>query len=80
MKTKKYIAVLILLIVLVLVIPIPTSPMKEGGTRVYAALTYKVVKWHRLYDDGKIYVKTKVYLFPNNYLSIDDLFEKEMNN
>jgi len=80
---KKKIIAIIIIIIIVIVIPIPTSPMKDGGTRVYCALTYKVVEWHRFYggdSDGepKQYDKTSVYLFPNNFLSIDELWKIEM--
>lgn len=75
---KFFIVILILIIVLVLVIPIPISPAKDGGSRQYAALTYKVVKWHHLYGEDQLYSETKVYFFPYNFLSLDDLFEREL--
>ena len=83
MNVYKKIIAIIIVIIIVIVIPIPTSPMKDGGTRVYCALTYKVVEWHRFYggdSDGepKQYDKTSVYLFPNNFLSIDELWKIEM--
>lgn len=77
-KKKAFIAVLIIMIVLILIIPISIGPAKDGGTRQYAALTYKVVKWHHLYGEDQLYSKTKVYFFPNNFLSLDDLFEREL--
>ena len=56
--------------------PIPKSPYRDGGTREYSALTYKIVDWNRLTDDG-VYKATKVYWFPNNFKSIDDLWANE---
>ena len=56
--------------------PIPKSPYRDGGTREYSALTYKIVDWNRLTDDG-VYEATKVYWFPNNFKSIDDLWANE---
>ena len=56
--------------------PIPKSPYEDGGTREYSALTYKIVDWNRLTTDG-VYEATKVYWFPNNFKSIDDLWAYE---
>lgn len=67
------------MIVLVLVIPAPSSSARDGGTRTYAALTYKVVKWHHFYGDEELYSETKVYFFPSNFLSLDELFAREQN-
>ena len=59
-----------------LFVPVPKSPCNDGGTREYAALTYKIVNWHHLTDDG-VYDATKVYWFPDNFKSIDDLWAEE---
>ncbi|SEK84827.1 hypothetical protein [Ruminococcus albus] len=77
---KKIITSVIVLVLLILFLPIPRSPLKDGGTREYAALTYKVVKWQRLTTDEKyssLYGKTSVYFFPDNRKSIDELWEME---
>lgn len=71
---------LALILLLILVAPIPTGTAKDGGTKTYTALTYKIVKWHRLYDDGKVYDETKIYFSPDNFLSLDELFEGEHSN
>lgn len=76
MKKKIWIPIVIVLIA-VLFIPIPSGVYKDGGTREYTALTYKVVDWNRLTDDGSTYSATKVYFFPNNLRSIDNLWYKE---
>ena len=76
---KKNIFILILATVLllaVLFVPIPRSSAKDGGTREYSALTYKIVDWNRLTTDG-VYDATKIYWFPNNFKSIDDLWAGE---
>ncbi len=75
---KKILLVILLLAVLiaVFVIPIPKGPYRDGGTREYAALTYKIVKWKRLTDDG-VYEKTRVYFLDECYKSIDELWENE---
>ncbi|MBR5314385.1 MAG: hypothetical protein IKU45_03105, partial [Clostridia bacterium] len=74
---KKIIIACIVILLLVLFIPIPMGVMKDGGTRVYSALTYKIVDWNHLYDYGQTYSKTKIYPFPMNFLSIDSLLTKE---
>ena len=43
-KTRLWIAAGVLLLI-ILFAPIPGSPCKDGGTRAYSALTYKIVKW-----------------------------------
>ena len=76
--TKKIIftAIAIVLLLAIFFTPIPKSPYKDGGTREYSALTYKIVDWSRLTTDG-IYDATKVYWFPNNFKTIDDLWAYE---
>ena len=75
MKKKIWIPIVIVLIA-VLFIPIPSGVYKDGGTREYTALTYKIVKWNRLTGDST-YDKLCVYLFPNNFRSIDSLWTRE---
>lgn len=83
MKKKVLIAVLVLILAAVLFVPIPGPMYRDGGTRCYMALTYQVVKWRRFLaedtSDGEIacYQKTSLYLFPNNFKSIDELWELE---
>lgn len=76
MKNRKLIIGIIIIVLLVLVIPVPAGVLKDGGTRVYQALTYKIVKWNRLTDMGT-YSNTRVYPFPKSMLSIDELWELE---
>lgn len=73
---KKIITAAVILVLLILFVPIPKGPSKDGGTRYYDALTYKVVKWQRAVD-GEIYKKTSVYFFPDNFKSIDELWAME---
>lgn len=76
---KKYWVILAVVLLALAVIPIPTGIYKDGGTRVYQALTYKIVDWNRIYtDDGNgIYHKTRVYLIPHCWRSLDSLWERE---
>lgn len=79
-KTVKTTILIVLLIVLISVVPIPTGVYKDGGTHTYTALTYIVVEWHRLSGNGDIYENTSVYWLPNNFKTLDELWEKEQSN
>ena len=76
MKKKAVIILIIVSLVAVLFTPIPTEVYKDGGTRVYSALTYKIVDWNRFAGEST-YSKTRVYFFPTNFKSIDALWELE---
>jgi len=80
MKKRIFAGIAMAVIVLtVLFAPMPVGPAKDGGTRQYCALSYKVVAWRRLYDDG-LYEATKVYWFPDNFKPIDELWAYEEGN
>lgn len=76
MKKKIWIPIVIVVLLAIFVIPIPSGVYKDGGTREYTALTYKIVDWNRLTEDTT-YDKTSVYFFPYNFKSIDDLWYYE---
>lgn len=77
MKKKAVISIILsLLFLAVLFVPIPMGQMKDGGTKVYSALTYKIVKWRRIYADEQ-FIATKVYFGADAYKSIDELFSME---
>ena len=83
-KTKKkiskkiWIPVAVLGLLAVLFVPVPVGVMDDGGTRVYSALTCKVIEWHRMLGMGEDYYDaTRVYVFPNNFKSVSDLWETE---
>lgn len=75
---RKIVIICAIILILILVIPMPISPLRDGGTREYVALTYKVVDWHAFYDDDKILDKTSVYFFPDNFSSLTELREREL--
>jgi hypothetical protein len=74
MKKKIWIIIVILL---VLITPIPGGTYKDGGTKEYKALSYRIVVWNRLMDVDGFYHKTSVYWFPDNFKSIDELWKME---
>jgi hypothetical protein len=70
MSKKKKLTILLIAIV-ALIFPIRMT-LRDGGTVVYNALTYKVIVWHELnltYEDD---YKTGVdfYIFPMNFKSV----------
>lgn len=76
MKKALWISLTAILALALLLIPIPRGPYEDGGTREFVSLTYRLVKWNRITDNGP-YQVTKVYWFPNNFKSLDTLFESE---
>ncbi len=83
---KKKIAIVCLAVVLlaaVLFTPIPIGPARDGGTRQYSALTYKIVAWNRITDEldkeGQPikYQKTSIYWYPDSQKSIEELWQSE---
>ena len=86
MKKKWMIAGLALIaLALVLFLPIPQGVCEDGGTRVYAALTYKIVVWNKIMDEvdenrepvHHFYRRTTVFWYPDNQKKIDALWELE---
>ncbi len=78
LSKKIWIPVVVLLLLAVLFVPVSVGGMDDGGTRVYSALTYKVIKWHRMMGMGEDYYdSTKVYVFPKNFKSVSELWESE---
>lgn len=73
---KKRIWIILIVILALLFVPIPTGVYKDGGTRTYTALTYKIVAWNRM-TGYSTYNETKVYWFPYNFKSIDGLWYYE---
>lgn len=80
MKKKIIIPIVIIVLLLVLFLPIPSGVYKDGGSRSYTSLTYKIVSWHRIDGANRIYDETKVYFFPKNFKSLDELWELEKQN
>ena len=75
-QTKFIISAILVFILLVLFVPVPTGTYKDGGTRMYTALTYKIVRWSVLLDNAK-YKKTSVFLFPDNFRTYEELWNIE---
>ena len=67
----------VLAIGLILFFPVPKGSYDDGGSREYEALTYKIIRWNRLTDNG-VYHKTRIYWGADKRLPIDDLFAREV--
>ena len=80
MKKKILIPIVIVVLLLVLFVPIPSGVHKDGGSRSYTALTYKIVDWNRITYYDSVYDDTSIYFFPNNFKSIDELWKIENQN
>lgn len=79
MKKKLIIIISCVALLLVLFLPIPSASYDDGGTREYKALTYKIVDWNVISDDG-VYEKTRFYVGEEAYTSINALWYKESEN
>ena len=84
-KTSKIICLICAVVLLaVLFVPFSVNYYEDGGTVKITALTYSVVKWEKLMggpigEDGvmlymETYENTCVYLFPNNFKALDELW------
>ena len=74
MKKKIRIVIIIIIVLLILFFPIPKGHL-DDGSRVYSALTYKIVKW-KYYDEKEGWGHTTfVYWFPDNFKNINELRE-----
>ena len=76
MKKKVWIFTIVILLA-VLITPIPTGILRDGGTRTYTALTYKIVNWQRLLDNGSRYECLRIYWAPNSFRSLEELWQME---
>ena len=81
---KKVLTVIIIVVLLILFLPVPNPNgfYLDGGTKDYYALTYRIVVWNKITADGSEdgfykYHKTSVFWFPDNFKSLDDLWEIE---
>ena len=74
---KKKVLIICAILLLILIIPIPAIQSKDGGTKRYEALTYKIIAWQHDCGD-KIFEKTCIYFFPDNRLPVGELLDREM--
>lgn len=74
--------IIVLALVIVLFVPFGYRSYDDGGTQKFTSLAYAVVKWNRYESDwssGEMkldkYENTSFYIFPDNFKSIDELWE-----
>ena len=69
------------LLVLAPFVPYHSDTLNDGGTREYRALAYTVVVWHKISDDGNgpvFYEATSVFWYPDNQMTIDEMWQAEI--
>ena len=86
---KKKIWIVILVVILFLVVPIPAGPFKDGGTKEYKAIAYRIVKWNKHLNieymdldfpefQHGCFHKTSIYWFPKNFKGQRELYDSEI--
>lgn len=75
-KTVLIIVALMLVVCAVLFIPVFVADYDAGATKEYKALTYKMVKWNRLYDGDLCYNLTRFYFGKDRNKDIETLWEE----
>ncbi len=81
-KRRKLILIFSIVLAVILFVPWPiVSKIEDGGTKMYFALAYKVVDWKpwcsTVYGDSIQYRATRIYWFPDNFKSYDELLAIE---
>ena len=64
---KRRIGILFLIVILLVLLTPVSNVYKDGGTKTYTSLVYKVIVWNTL--EGKR--GTELHLFPNNFHGLD---------
>ena len=85
-RTIMIIGIVTVLLLAVLFVPIYQGIYDDGGTRVYQALTYKLVVWNRIYHGGDNngnfvsgkYQRTSILWFSDADKSLNELWKVEM--
>lgn len=67
---RKIIKIGIVILIALLLIPIPLA-YKDGGTKSYNAVLYKIIVWNALDENepGGYRTGTDFYIFPFNFVS-----------
>lgn len=88
-KHLKLILIILLILLLIWPYPFPARQItyRDGGTKEYFSLTYRIIWWNvSVLDEEQlspgqaaINHSVKVYFFPNNFKSIDTLWEEAGN-
>ena len=73
MKKKVKVIIIIIIVLLVLFFPASRDTLEDGGSKVYSALTYKIVKWVSYDEDHNRSYDTSVYWLPDNFKNINEL-------
>lgn len=71
---KKFIIPAVVIILLILLFPIPKGTCKDGGTKEFQAILYKIVKWNRMYEDDLCYNSLRIYFGKRAHRSVEELW------
>lgn len=90
-KVLLVIAIVLIVVAVVLFTPTHFESLDDGGTSAYSSLTYKIVNWKKLLPVNVLEEETEeilkmqevngkkcIYWFPDNYKSLDELWQMEM--
>ena len=83
MMIQKVVCLLCAILLVVLLVPFSFSQYDDGGTVKITSLTYTIVIWNKfeitLNEDGTVsdgkHQNTCIYLFPNNFKKLGELWE-----
>ena len=72
-RKRKLTTVIVAVCAVLLFLPIPAT-IKDGGTKTFTALLYRVVIWHRLdlSCEGGYKTGVELQLLPDNFKSLDE--------
>lgn len=81
-KTRIIITIVFILIMLVLLVPIPAGTYNNGEAKVYNAVLYRAIKWNKplpyATEDMEDYRGVGVYFLKGRYMSVDELWRKQL--
>ena len=72
MKKKRIFTIITIIIFALLIIPIPAF-YRDGGTKAFTAVLYRVVVWNEHREDGTAgRTGAEVHFIPRNFRNIDE--------
>ncbi len=79
MKKKIWVPIAVVVaVLLVLFLPIPQKSLDDGGTREYIALTYKIIDWNKVHENG-VYNETQVFFGRKRNITTENAWAQLLN-
>ena len=69
-KIRRKTVIILVAVVLLLFLPIPSPAANDGGTVEFRAMTYSIVKWHRILPTADASGKADMYIKAVSVLKI----------